>query len=291
MGILLYVGSADLRDDIWSWSLTPLTAKAVGTWLIGVGVIAGFIALVDDRADLPGNAVAQLVLGGVWLLGLARFGDEVDLGSGSGILFVAFLVSMVLTGLYGVALCLREGRFAPVLEQGGVPVEMRRGNAPPAGLCAVGRGHPDDLRVGRRPRGVRPLARPLLRPGGGRRPARAGVRGHGVGGAPGARDRLVGEVMGGPPVYTERHGGYEHMLARHRDLGIDADQRLRFVTLLSRAADEVDLPADPEFRAAIMGYAEWGTRLAQHNSQPGAQAAPHAPVPRWGWGVAPPYQP
>ncbi|MDX6701434.1 MAG: hypothetical protein QOF26_1660, partial [Baekduia sp.] len=26
------------------------------------------------------------------------------------------------------------------------------------------------------------------------------------------------------------------------------------------------------------------------NSQPGAQAAPHAPVPRWGWGVAPPYQ-
>jgi hypothetical protein len=133
VGILLYVGSADLRDDLWSWSLTPLTAKAVGTWLIGVGVIAGFIALVDDRADLPGNAVAQLVLGGVGLLGLARFGDEVDLGSGSGVLFVAFLVSMVLTGLSGVALCLREGRFAAVLEEGGVPVEMRRGNVPPVG--------------------------------------------------------------------------------------------------------------------------------------------------------------
>jgi hypothetical protein len=49
------------------------------------------------------------------------------------VLFVAFLVSMVATGLYGVALCLREGRFAPVLEDGGVPVEMRRGNVPPAG--------------------------------------------------------------------------------------------------------------------------------------------------------------
>ena len=97
-------------------------------------MIAGFIAAVDDRADLPGNAVAQLVLGGVSLLGLARFGDEVDLGSGSGVLFVAFLVSVVLTGLYGVAVCLREGRFAAVLEQGGVPVEMRRGNVPPAGL-------------------------------------------------------------------------------------------------------------------------------------------------------------
>jgi hemoglobin len=99
------------------------------------------------------------------------------------------------------------------------------------------------------------------------------------------------EVMGGPPRYTEEHGGYEHMLARHRDLAITDEQRLLFVTLLSRAADEAGLPADPEFRAAIMGYAEWGTRLAVNNSQPGAQTAPHAPVPRWGWGVAPPYEP
>jgi hemoglobin len=97
------------------------------------------------------------------------------------------------------------------------------------------------------------------------------------------------EVMGGPPVYTEQRGGYEHMLAKHRGLGIDPERRLRFVTLLSRAADDAGLPADPEFRAAIMGYAEWGTRLAVENSAPGAQPAPHAPVPRWGWGVAPPY--
>ena len=93
------------------------------------------------------------------------------------------------------------------------------------------------------------------------------------------------EVMGGPSAYTERRGGYEHMLARHRDLAITAEQRLTFVTLLSRAADDADLPADPEFRAAVMGYAEWGTRLAAHNSQPGAQTVAHAPVPRWGWGA------
>jgi hemoglobin len=99
------------------------------------------------------------------------------------------------------------------------------------------------------------------------------------------------EVMGGPAAYTERRGGYEHMLARHHDLAITADQRLRFVTLLSRAADDVTLPGDPEFRAALMGYAEWGTRLALHNSQPGAETAARAPVPRWGWGVAPPYRP
>lgn len=97
------------------------------------------------------------------------------------------------------------------------------------------------------------------------------------------------EVFGGPAVYTDRHGGYESMLAHHLDLGITPEQRHRFVALMSLAADDADLPADPEFRAAVLGYVEWGTRIAMANSQPGAAVVPHAPVPRWGWGVAPPW--
>jgi hemoglobin len=61
------------------------------------------------------------------------------------------------------------------------------------------------------------------------------------------------EVMGGPADYTETLGGYEHMLAKHRGLAITPEQRLRFVTLLSRAAAVADLPADPKFRSAIVG--------------------------------------
>lgn len=99
------------------------------------------------------------------------------------------------------------------------------------------------------------------------------------------------EVFGGPPTYTETFGGYARMLAHHRDLGITAEQRFRFASLMSLAADDADLPADPEFRAAFVGYVEWGTRLAMHNSQPGARVVEQAPVPRWGWGVAPPYTP
>lgn len=81
------------------------------------------------------------------------------------------------------------------------------------------------------------------------------------------------------------------MLARHRGLAITPEQRLAFVTLLSRAADDTGLPADPEFSSALIGYAEWGTRLAMHNSQPNAKIVEKAPVPHWGWGVAPPYTP
>ena len=97
------------------------------------------------------------------------------------------------------------------------------------------------------------------------------------------------EVFGGPPEYTKL-GGYRRMVGRHIGLAISQDQRLRFVTLMSEAADEAALPADPEFRSALMAYVEWGTRIAMHNSQPGADVVPDAPVPHWGWGEAPPFE-
>jgi len=98
------------------------------------------------------------------------------------------------------------------------------------------------------------------------------------------------EVFGGPSTYTDELGGYERMLAHHRDLRITPEQRHRFASTMSLAADDAGLPDDPEFRAAFVGYVEWGTRLAMHNSHPGADVVEHAPVPRWGWGVAPPWQ-
>lgn len=97
------------------------------------------------------------------------------------------------------------------------------------------------------------------------------------------------EVFGGPAEYSANHGGYEAMLEHHRKLEITAEQRLRFVVLMSLAADDAELPHDPEFRSALLAYLEWGTRLAMDNSQDNAGVVEHAPVPRWGWGEAPPY--
>ena len=108
------------------------------------------------------------------------------------------------------------------------------------------------------------------------------------------RDHVVAwwrEVFGGPPQYTDELGGYAAMVAKHVELGITIEQRRRFVATMSIAADDAGLPADPEFRSALLAYLEWGTRLALENSQPGAVVVAEAPVPRWGWGVAPPYQP
>lgn len=98
------------------------------------------------------------------------------------------------------------------------------------------------------------------------------------------------EVFGGPSAYSDQLDGYRRMVDHHRDLGITPEHRRRFVETMSIAADDAGLPDDPEFRSALLAYLEWGTRLAFHNSQPGADVAPDAPMPHWGWGEAPPYE-
>ncbi len=96
------------------------------------------------------------------------------------------------------------------------------------------------------------------------------------------------EVFGGPLRYTEELGGYPRMMGKHIGLALTEAQRSRWVSLIGLAADDVALPADPEFRSAFAAYVEWGTRIALANSQPGAHPPLKAPSPRWGWGEAPP---
>jgi hemoglobin len=60
---------------------------------------------------------------------------------------------------------------------------------------------------------------------------------------------------------------------------------MRWVDLMLETADEVSFPDDPEFRAALVGCLELGTRLAIHNSQDGVSTPdPALPMPSWNWG-------
>lgn len=101
----------------------------------------------------------------------------------------------------------------------------------------------------------------------------------------------LSEVFRGPERYSRERGGYAHMVRQHLGKAITEAQRRRWASLLMDAADEVALPDDPEFRAAFASYIEWGTRIALTNSQPDASPPLKAPMPHWGWGVAPPYVP
>jgi CDGSH-type Zn-finger protein/truncated hemoglobin YjbI len=101
----------------------------------------------------------------------------------------------------------------------------------------------------------------------------------------------LAETFGGPQTYSLAHGGYEHMLAKHRNLALTEPQRQRWITRMAATADEIGLPADPGLRSTFLAYMEWGSRLAVANSQSGAEVVEHAPVPHWGWGNTPPFDP
>jgi hemoglobin len=95
---------------------------------------------------------------------------------------------------------------------------------------------------------------------------------------------FLAEVLGGPTVYSEQRGGHPHMVHQHLNRHLTQIQRRRWMELLLETADELGLPDDPEFRSALVGYLEWGSRLAVINSQPGAKVDQEAPMPKWGWG-------
>jgi hemoglobin len=102
---------------------------------------------------------------------------------------------------------------------------------------------------------------------------------------------FLAEVLGGPTTYSEQHGGHPHMVRQHLNKHLTQELRRQWVGLLLGTADELGMPDDPEFRSALVGYIEWGSRLAVINSQPGVTVDGDAPMPKWGWGeVKGPYQ-
>lgn len=97
---------------------------------------------------------------------------------------------------------------------------------------------------------------------------------------------FIGEVFGGPKMYTEEDkSSHAKMVAHHVGRFLTEEQRKRWMTLLLECADEVGLPSDPEFRSALVGYLEWGSRLAVINSNTTENPVVESePMPKWGWG-------
>ena len=97
---------------------------------------------------------------------------------------------------------------------------------------------------------------------------------------------FVAEVLGGPKVYSESEGSHFEMIKKHLQKYLTEKHRKRWMELLLETADELALPADPEFRSAFMAYLEWGTRIAVINSNTDEVTEdPNIPMPEWGWGV------
>jgi hypothetical protein len=114
--LLLALGTALLvapewADAAWPWTLTPLTGRAVGAWLVGLGVAAAHARLLDDRPSLRPLAITGVLFGALQGLAALRYGDELD----GGIRTVAFGGVIVVLGVIS-AWALWAPRPAPTTE-------------------------------------------------------------------------------------------------------------------------------------------------------------------------------
>jgi len=97
-GIALFLAPGRV-GDAWPWSLTELTGRAIGAWLIGLGVAALHATWERDAHRIRPAADAYIVFGGLNGVALLRYGDALDWSSVRAWVFVAFLVSTVAVGL------------------------------------------------------------------------------------------------------------------------------------------------------------------------------------------------
>lgn len=110
--VLLASGVALLLDpgwaaQAWSWPLTPLTARAVGAWLVGLGWAAVHARVVDDaeRVQPLGLTGAAFVV--LEAIALARHGEAVDWSSWQAAAYVAGLAWIAVVSVW--ILLLRAG--------------------------------------------------------------------------------------------------------------------------------------------------------------------------------------
>jgi hypothetical protein len=84
----------------WPWPLTSLTAQAVGSWLVPIG-LGNLAVLVEGdlrRARVP--ALTSLAYGLLQLGALARYGAQVQWHEAGAWIWVALLINAVVTGGY-----------------------------------------------------------------------------------------------------------------------------------------------------------------------------------------------
>jgi hypothetical protein len=100
VGALLFVAPAAMMP-LWPWDLTPLTSRAVGTWLFAIGFALAHAAWENDYARVAAGAKAYTVFAALALVAVARFPGDVHWDRPGAWLYLAFLVVAVLLGGYG----------------------------------------------------------------------------------------------------------------------------------------------------------------------------------------------
>ena len=93
-----------------------------------------------------------------------------------------------------------------------------------------------------------------------------------------------GEVLGGPPAYSECYGDESGVLLMHAGNGPMDDLGDRFVACFVAALDDAELPEDPAFRRRMRDYMRSAVDNVLRYSPVDAAVPAGQAMPRWDWG-------
>ena len=113
VGAVLFAVPADAATA-WPWTLTPLTGRATGAWLMAIGAATAQAAWEADWDRNRTGMAGYAAIAGLWLLALARFSGTPDWDDASAWALALFVVAMLATGVAAaVAGRARVGRPPP----------------------------------------------------------------------------------------------------------------------------------------------------------------------------------
>ena len=87
--------------SIWPWSLTPLTGRAMGAWLVGLGVAVAQVIWENDFRRTRPVAISAVVFAVLEFIAMARYPTDMSWSDARFWIYAAFLISMLVAGVYG----------------------------------------------------------------------------------------------------------------------------------------------------------------------------------------------
>lgn len=105
-GIMLLLGGTMLVFPeriipLWPWMLSPLTARAIGAWGVGIGVLVVQALWENDWWRLNHFAVSYLLYGLLQMINLLRYPTTIDWSRLTAGGYTAFVLSIILVGAFG----------------------------------------------------------------------------------------------------------------------------------------------------------------------------------------------
>ena len=107
LGVALFAAPAQTAP-LWPWKLTPLLAQATGAWLISLGVAAAHALMERDARRLRPAAVGYVLFAVLQSIALARYPHLFQWRSPSGVVYLIFLATILLTGAVALARSARD---------------------------------------------------------------------------------------------------------------------------------------------------------------------------------------